>query len=274
MSNDHTNILMCAGVRFEDEFRLTDEAIFRPVSIKLDHIELMDRTLSKKECGIICSIADYICFELVTTADSEKDAAILGWNYQWSLILLSLISKRAIFHPISRFCRGEQEYYTLTNFFLSNAIFEEPHKLSKENQDAFVEVYPKFSQISDSRFLHATSVAAHVNREPKFTVRMAAIWSGVEALLGVESELSFRIPLITAKLLAKSDEDRDEMFRKTKRLYTIRSKCVHGASLKIDSATQNISEKESLDLLIQLILWTCNNGSVLDTKTTTKLLLS
>lgn len=271
---EHSTILMCAGIQFESELLLTDNVVFRPATIAVEPVELMNLTQTKRDYGIICAISDHITFEVVSYAEDPKNAAILGWNSQWALVLLSIISKKPIFGPISKYNNGKSDCFSLTNFFLSNAIFDEPPLITAQQQIDFVSLYPLFSNINDQRFYHATSIAAHVHREPKFSVRMAAIWSGIEALLGVEHELSFRIPLLSARLIGKTPEERSSIFKNTRRLYSIRSKCVHGSTTTLTREKEINAEMQSLELLSDLIFWTCRNEALLDKDQSQALLLS
>ena len=78
------------------------------------------------------------------------------------------------------------------------------------------------------------------------------IWAGIEALFGIQQELSFRLSLYIAKFLAgngPSDETRN-LFEDVKRMYGIRSKAVHGSKIKSD---ENESVTDSSRLLHRLI---------------------
>lgn len=269
-----TVTILGAGVKFETEIVVAENIRIRPTSIPVDHIDLMDRTVSRREYGFICSIAEHICFELIVTADDQEHAAIEGWNAQWVLILLAVVLRRPVYHPISTFTNEDKDYYKLSNMFFSQKIFDPPHLITKQEQELFLTTLPNFLNISDNRFCHATSVAAHVHMEPKFGIRIAAIWSGIEALLGVDHELSFRIALVCSKLLETDAEKRLAFFKHTKKLYNIRSSCVHGSFADTKKINEKDAEHDSMELLCRLILYFCKRGSLLSQEEMMEILIS
>lgn len=64
---------------------------------------------------------------------------------------------------------------------------------------------------------------------------VARLWAGIESVFGINSELVFRISLYSACLLANRGPERKEKFNEVKRLYSLRSKVVHGGKVKCRS---------------------------------------
>ena len=60
---------------------------------------------------------------------------------------------------------------------------------------------------------------------------VARLWSGIEAIFGITSELVYRISLLSACLLAERGDTRKAKFEQVKKLYGLRSKVVHGEQL-------------------------------------------
>ena len=60
---------------------------------------------------------------------------------------------------------------------------------------------------------------------------VARLWSGIEAIFGISSELVYRISLLSASLLVSRGPERKEKFNEVKQLYGLRSKAVHGEKL-------------------------------------------
>ena len=56
--------------------------------------------------------------------------------------------------------------------------------------------------------------------------------TALEALWKLDSELSFRLAFRTSSLLGKTDDDRELIFKTLRKYYNIRSKIVHGSTLK------------------------------------------
>lgn len=60
---------------------------------------------------------------------------------------------------------------------------------------------------------------------------VASIWSGIEAILGVGTELRYRLSLSIAVLLEPRGPDRTRAYKTVMKMYDTRSKAVHGAKL-------------------------------------------
>ncbi|PSJ59247.1 HEPN domain-containing protein [Pseudaminobacter soli (ex Li et al. 2025)] len=115
--------------------------------------------------------------------------------------------------------------------------------------------------LDNDRFAHAAIVAAGNHKEPFLPARMASIWSGIEALLGLDHELRHRISYLVAILLGTDRADQEARLSRTKKLYDLRSKCVHGAGLKESEGEAALVE--SLDLLCDLTLHFARRGRLL-----------
>jgi hypothetical protein len=83
----------------------------------------------------------------------------------------------------------------------------------------------------------------------------ASIWSGIEALMDISQELTFRLALSVASLLEPRGEQRYERYRQTKKLYEIRSKAVHGGELNDDAILQHVIQSRKLlsDLICHML---------------------
>ena len=90
---------------------------------------------------------------------------------------------------------------------------------------------------------------------------IARIWSAIEGLFGVRSELVYRMSLLAASLLEPRGETRKTRFASVRRLYGVRSDAVHGKHIPEDKLTR--ATRESFSLLQELILLTIEKGHVL-----------
>ena len=90
---------------------------------------------------------------------------------------------------------------------------------------------------------------------------IARIWSAIEALFGVNSELSYRMSVYAASLLEPRGEARKTRFASVRRLYVLRSKAVHGEEILEDDLKS--ATRESFSLLQELILLTIEKGHIL-----------
>ncbi|MEX0718391.1 MAG: hypothetical protein WD066_17480 [Planctomycetaceae bacterium] len=90
---------------------------------------------------------------------------------------------------------------------------------------------------------------------------VARLWSGIEAIFGITSELVYRLSLLSACLLAERGDTRKGKFEEVKKLYGLRSKVVHGEQLTDEKVASALND--SYHLLAGLLLLTINKGHVL-----------
>jgi len=96
-------------------------------------------------------------------------------------------------------------------------------------------------------------------KEPRLAV--GRLWSGIEAVFGVTSELVYRISILCASLLEERGEPRKARFQAVKKLYGLRSKAVHGEPLPQEQLV--LAMNDSHRLLRELLLLTIERGHLL-----------
>lgn len=84
---------------------------------------------------------------------------------------------------------------------------------------------------------------------------LARLWSGIESIFGIKSELVYRLAMTAASLLCPRGVGRVAKFKSIKRLYGTRSKAVHGASISDDALIDAVDESYQLlkDLLLKIV---------------------
>jgi len=88
-------------------------------------------------------------------------------------------------------------------------------------------------------------------RNARPSAQLAVLWSGIEGLFAVESEIVFRLSLYIARYIAPNDEiERRRVFIEVKHLYKQRSAAVHGSEIKGDA---NSTINESAQLLLRIL---------------------
>jgi hypothetical protein len=101
------------------------------------------------------------------------------------------------------------------------------------------------------------AVEALTTHQHLLSTRMmaASIWSGIEALMDISQELTFRLALSVASLLVPRGEQRYDRYRQIKKLYEVRSKAVHGGELNDDAIRQHIIQSRKLlsDLICHML---------------------
>jgi hypothetical protein len=83
----------------------------------------------------------------------------------------------------------------------------------------------------------------------------AELWTGVESLFSVNTELRFRISALVATLLEPIGDGRLALYRRMKSLYDFRSKVVHGTDVSHDDLTSHVVEVRRIlsGLLMKII---------------------
>lgn len=85
-------------------------------------------------------------------------------------------------------------------------------------------------------------------------VQLAVIWSGIESLFNVNTEVSFRISLYIANFLGENEAQAQQIFKQVfkqvRKMYSSRSSAVHGNKTKdnLESAVE-----ESANLLTRIL---------------------
>lgn len=185
-----------------------------------------------------------IDFEIALASISGDGVFILDYAHVF-LFLLMIRTGGRISAPV-----------TLTHSALDDPEVDEPHIFCSN----FIEAKP--THLGDFRMtledvqwikLHMETALRFVN-EPKFqnamqaltsfhcilypSIRLLVAWSGLEALFGVDQEISFRLSLYVTNFL-KSDVDRYSEFEKLRRSYDDRSRVAHGAATKANAIDEN-----------------------------------
>jgi len=92
--------------------------------------------------------------------------------------------------------------------------------------------------VNEPKFQNAMQALTSYHCVPYPTMRLLVAWSGLEALFGVDQELSFRLSLHVTNFL-KSDIDRHSEFEKLRRSYDDRSRVAHGAATKAKAVNEH-----------------------------------
>ena len=199
---------------------------------------------------------------------NEEDTTIATWNSLWDCILLG-----AIFHcevmgnvqcdkPVEQL--EEANYIHITNYAFRAMLFD-PYYLTPEDE-RWINLYysAAYDLLEKEPFMTAVHAMATYKWHSMPRVQLAILWSGIEALFEVSTEISFRISLYIANFLAGNDAvDAKELFEKTRKLYSSRSSAVHGGKIKGDL---NSIVLESAKLLNRIIRQCAERGALPNTK--------
>lgn len=97
--------------------------------------------------------------------------------------------------------------------------------------------------MADERFVLAVALFNTHRHQSRVRIGATALWTGLEALFPVTTELRFRLSLYVAAFLhPQPGQDRHQAFRRIRTLYDTRSKIVHGAAMKEADLIRHVEE--------------------------------
>lgn len=136
---------------------------------------------------------------------------MLGWNAQWDCLLLSALFDRDVLWSLQSDKPADEIgpgiSVNVTNSHLSGLNAPPAYELTSDDEQ-WLQMYADAARklLGDLGFQTAVHSLASFHWHPHPRTRLALIWSGIEALFGIDSEVVFRVSLYTAKFLAPDDE--------------------------------------------------------------------
>lgn len=246
--------LYISGIRTKNTIKLSDSVALLPASPS----SYMDNISALVHSDIDFSVAvlslPKIASQLFVKANNEKELAIEAWNAQWDCLLLGALFDCDVIcnlqsnGPIEEF--SKLQYLSITNYSF-RGLTSNSYTLTVDDEKWILSNYVTARSLLDSDgFCTAVHSLATYRWHSLPRVQMAVLWSGIEALFGVSSEISFRLGLYIALYLSDDKEERSKLFYKIRDLYNYRSIAVHGSRLKGDLSSR---VEESALLLKKLI---------------------
>lgn len=143
-----------------------------------------------------------------------------------------------------------KEYIHITNYEL-RALLSDIYNISEEDE-LWLEKYYKtaYKLLEKDSFQTAVHTMASYRWHSVPRVQLAVIWSGIESLFNVNTEVSFRISLYIANFLGENEAQAQQIFKQVRKIYSSRSSAVHGNKTKdnLESAVE-----ESANLLTRIL---------------------
>jgi Apea-like HEPN len=223
---------------------------------------------SDVDISIISLFLPLVQAQLRVQGADGKDTAMEAWNAVWDGLLLGAIADCEVMCNLQCDLPVEQlkpdSTLVVTNYQL-RGLSNHPVRSMTDTEITWVEKnFGKArSLLQNDYFRNAVHCLASYRWHSMPRARLAIIWSGIEGLFGVDSEIVFRVSIYAAKFLEPEDRVKQiEMFEKVKELYKLRSKAVHGGRMK--GNPQN-GVMESAELLRTLIFKCAEIGTLPDT---------
>jgi hypothetical protein len=105
------------------------------------------------------------------------------------------------------------------------------------------------------RFHFALDCLSSSYSESNYRLMTASLWAGIEALVGINQELRFRLSALLASLIRTPGVERLALYQDVRKLYDMRSRAVHGAALSTELLRQHVLSTRQLlaDCLIAIV---------------------
>lgn len=243
------------GISCSREIKLREHVTLMPVDSDFQFESISNLLKNDIDFSIAVLSIENLSSQLRITSPDAKQLAITTWNAQWDCILLAALFNCEVMCNLQ--CNksvGELQYASYVNVtnYAFHALLTKCYTIS-ENDEKWIHNYYSVAidLMNSDIYTNAVHAMASYRWHSMPRVQLAILWSGIESLFNVSTEVSFRVSLYVARFLAGQDERKaNELFKKTKKLYNIRSSAVHGNKIKDDISS---FVEESASLLNQLI---------------------
>ena len=242
--------LLVNGIVVDHEIPLRNGVSLLPVTSEIDYKTAYNLIKSDIDYSIFVLSMSNMYAQIRIVGETEEKVAMYAWNAQWDCLLLgAIINNSVMFNlqcdtPIESV--NASSVLNVTNYAL-RGIVGESKELTKENENWIKSHYQSaYSLLDNERFQTAVHCMSTYFWHSLPRVQLAIIWSGIESLFNVNTELSFRISLYIANFLFSNNITKaKEQFDRIKKIYGYRSAAVHGNSMK-GNITDIISESALL----------------------------
>tara|TARA_R110002096_G_scaffold270796_1_gene464665 strand:- start:91 stop:945 length:855 start_codon:yes stop_codon:yes gene_type:complete len=260
-----TYYILGNGITFEeDEIEILSYLKIRKVS-KLSIFELAGLGAQGfKQWSLIepfCYLKNN--FEIISS-ENESSFGYDILNRAWLLNTLLVLRKKTNINSIALLNQSWNKLKDINNiqanlcdYHVKMLKTESLNELNVENGD--IEWIKKYYEnantlaFENEKFRYALEVINSWRYCVDVKSAIAILWAAIESIVNVSIEISYRLSLSISSLLYERGDERIQKFKEIKKLYTLRSKVVHGSNLK-DSQIEK-ALVESFELLSELIVF-------------------
>jgi hypothetical protein len=253
------------GLATKRLIRLSDTVDLLPARTNCSADLFLGLGKSDIDISVVSLFLPHVQSQLRVRANNPEETAASAWNALWDALLLGAITDCDVICNLQSDIPAEKlspkSQVVVTNYHL-RGLARSPSKTISDTEAAWIEQHFGSARalLRDDTFQNAIHCLATYHWHSMPRVKLAILWSGIEGLFGIDSEIVFRMSLYAARFLAPDNRaQQTEIFGKVKELYKVRSKAVHGGRIKSDAQP---SVCESADLLRSLILKCAETGAV------------
>lgn len=248
-----------SGLIVSDAIPLGEKITLLPAALP-DNREFYNATKSNLDLGMFLMYENLIHSQLHIIEKDPKELARISCFAVWDLFIISALfncEAAATFQcnvPAERLtCNSDinaTNYHMYGLHYPLHTLTQDESKYLQDNIEAARVL------MEHHEFMTAIHCLASYRWHNGQNVQLAVIWTGIESLFNIESEISFRLSFCIAKFLEPNDVDKAKsLFDLLRKLYRARSIVVHG-SFSSSSRTQIHPLNESV-VILQRILKRC-----------------
>ncbi|MEH6524397.1 hypothetical protein [Sulfitobacter sp.] len=254
------------GIEVKSDIRLGEGIVLQPADTSyLDLTTALSTCRHPDDIAVVAAFIPRVRSQFQISAKSSPELSVSAWNSSWDALLLSAIFQKEIGFNIQSDTTAHEvsAKSTLRAVHRQMSGFNDERALIIQSKDAlwltdhFVDARQLMSEESFKTGVHCLA-SMHWHPHPR--IKLAIIWAGIEGIFGASTEIRFKISLYMARFLAPEDvAERKAIFELVKKLYSDRSKAVHGSKLKGDLS---VSVADSATLLNKLLIKCIEVGSL------------
>jgi len=258
--------ILLSGIEVKSDIRLGDGVVLQPADTShLDFTTALSACKHPDDIAVVAAFIPRIRSQFQISASSSRETAVIAWNSMWDALLLSAIFQQELGFNIQSDTPAQNisSKSALRSVHRHMSAFNDESPFVVEKNDArwLTEHFADPRRLLDEdSFQTAVHCLATMYWHPHPRIKLAVIWAGIEGVFGASSEIRFKISLYMARYLAPEDStERKAIFELVKKLYSDRSKAVHGTKLKGDLS---VAVAESAKLLNKLLVKCIEVGSL------------
>ena len=249
---------------------MEDLAVLRAVEEPPGEVELASVLREKSLLSAVARYSPGFRYELAVyrSADSVDDQVsfTIAW---WIVSLLRIRTLIEILVPVAANCSWSVAAAVAENSLEVRLVEDVPRALvlnapatitGEDIHWVSIHIKPFAKLLESVQFKLAVEALTTHAHQSSLRMTVATLWSGIEALFDVNSELRFRLAMYVDVLLEPRGATRIALFRRIRQLYDVRSKAVHGVKVSDDTLAEHIREVRAV--LSRLLSAFIERGSV------------
>jgi hypothetical protein len=218
------------GILVPEPFELSHGITICPNPPHFEIQAVADGCDTLHDYAVVLSGIGLSSFYLKVEGGNPKELVVKGWNSLWLFHLLALACQSPC-DPLYAWSGSDKPHFSVPN---PHTIFQAPGPPieASRTQLEWAQAHLQSFEIlmHDQAFMRALRGYANSHHLFGYDSRLMQLWSGIECLFRVSSEISRTVALYSALLLDEGDAGmRYKTFKEIRKAYDIRSKVVHGA---------------------------------------------